>query len=138
MEDFWWIALYTYLWFTVCLFLNFFLVTPGGMPDLSFLTGDQTGATCSGVYGLVNFVKIISASGSFRKPFFLLPGVHVSQKLISCHIYFIYFLLYKAIYIQLKIIPNPLSQLPRATSSWKLLYSFYSCFYCLITYVLIS
>ena len=61
-----------HLFMIYCLFIFklFFLVTPGGMPDLSFLTRDQTGATCSGVYGLVNFIKIISASRSFRKPFF--------------------------------------------------------------------
>ena len=53
--------------------LFFFLVTPGGMPDVNFLTRDQTGITCSGIYGLVNSIKIISASRSFRKPLFLTP-----------------------------------------------------------------
>jgi len=51
----------------------FFLVTPGGMPDVNFLTRDRTGITCSAIYGLVHSIKIISASRSFRKPLFLTP-----------------------------------------------------------------
>ena len=49
---------------------------------------------------------------------FVLSGVHVSQKLIICHIYFILFLFYKTIRIKLKPIPFHYPNYPELPLHW--------------------